>query len=179
MKIIKAIKDENFNLKSKEFTHPIIRLSARGIIFNNDGKIALLHKIYKNEYKLIGGGLKKNESPEQAFIRESLEESGCKIKIIENLGIIKEDRSMDNFQQISYVFTAKVIKDLGRLRLTIKEINEGAQIIWMDFDAAIIMLKESEENIIPSKYENIYHSKFIVRRDYEILKYYQILRKKG
>ena len=39
------------------------------------------------------------------------------------------------------------------------------------------LIKESEHTLKASQYENLYHSKFIVKRDYEILKYYMDLNK--
>ena len=37
------------------------------------------NKKKKNEYKLPGGGIDYGETPNEAFIREALEETGCKI----------------------------------------------------------------------------------------------------
>lgn len=39
---------------------------------------------YSKEFKLIGGGIEKDESPENTLKREAIEESGCEIKNIEN-----------------------------------------------------------------------------------------------
>ncbi len=173
MNYIKKITDEDFGINSKAFDNPRHRYGARGIIFNKDGKIAILNKTLKNEYKLIGGGIEKGETPTEAFIREALEESGCVIKIDKLLGIIEEFKSLDNFIQTSYVYVGKVLKDKRKLNLTEKEINEGAKILWLDLNDAMNKIKECEDKLIESKYENVYHTKFIVRRDYEILKYYK------
>ena len=51
MKCIKIITDEDFNLEVNEFDNPRIRLGARGIVFNDKKEIAILHKVYKNEYR--------------------------------------------------------------------------------------------------------------------------------
>ena len=58
------------------------------------------------------------------------------------------------------------------LHLTQKEIDEGAVLLWLDINYALFLIKDSLNNINASKYENLYHSRFIVKRDYEILKYY-------
>lgn len=172
MDYIKVLKDEDFGLESIEFENPRIRYGARGIIFNSDNKIAILNKKNKNEFKLVGGGIDENEDPTYAFKRESLEECGCEIEIDDFIGLIKEEKSLDNFMQISYVYTAHVINNTHVLNLTQKENDEGAEILWVDLKDAIELIKNSEKNLIASKYENVYHSKFIVRRDYTILKYY-------
>lgn len=73
---IKKITDEDFGLNSIPFDNPRKRLGARGIVFNNEGKIAILNKTLKNEYKLVGGGIDENEDPTIAFKREVMEEAG-------------------------------------------------------------------------------------------------------
>lgn len=172
MKYIKKITDKDFNLKSIPFDNPRHRYASRGIILNSDNKIAILNKKNKNEYKLIGGGIEFNESPKQAFIREVYEETGCKIAIIDELGVIEEEKSLDNFKQTSYIYVARVVDNTKELHLTQKEIDEGAALLWLEPCYALSLIKKSFNNIIASKYENLYHSRFIVKRDYEILKYY-------
>lgn len=173
---IKEIVDEDFGIKSKEFNDPRIRYGARGIIINNDN-IAVFNKSFKNEYKLPGGGIDEGEDPKTAFKREAMEETGCKIEIIDELGIIKELKSNDNFIQTSYVFVAKVIKQTNKLDLTEKEKEEGAKLLWCQPLDAYNLISNCINNLKSSAYENVYHSKFIVKRDTEILKYY--LEKKG
>jgi 8-oxo-dGTP diphosphatase len=173
----KIITDKDFGLKEKEFDNPRIRYGARGIVLDNDGKIAILNKKNKNEYKLVGGGIDENETPIQAFLREVYEESGV---VLQNeiiyLGNIEEHKSQDNFKQISYVYVGYV-KEIKKTHFTKKEKDEGARIIWLTIEEAMKLIKESEHTLKASQYENLYHSKFIVKRDYEILKYYMDLNK--
>ena len=175
MNIIKVITDEDFGLKSKKMKNPRLRIGARGIIFNKSNKIAILFKEKKKEYKLMGGGVEINEKPDFAFLRESQEETGCSVKIIKNLGTIIEEKSRDNFKQISYVYIAKVVEENNIFNYTDKEIGEGSKLLWLDIDDAIKIINESENKLLPSIYDekmSVYHTKFIVRRDYEILKYF-------
>ena len=134
--------------------------------------MAILNKQSKNEYKLVGGGIEKDEDPATAFQREVLEETGCQIEIVNFLGITEEYKSQDNFRQTSYVYVANVINDTGNINFTQKEIDEGSKLLWLDINDALKLIKESENKLVSSKYESVYHTKFIVRRDYEILKYY-------
>ena len=173
MKCIKSITDKDFGLDIKNMENPRIRLGARGIVINNENKIAILNKANKNEYKLIGGGIEQDEDPKLAFEREVLEESGCEIEIKECLGTIEELKSHDNFKQISYVFVGNVIQDTKETHFTQKEIDEGSKLLWMDIDDAMKIIKQCENELVASKYESVYHTKFIVRRDYEILNYYK------
>lgn len=173
MKYIGSLTDEDFGLKTKKLNNPIERTSARGIIVNNEGKVAILHKKLKNEYKLIGGGMKELEDPIKAFKREALEETGCTIEIDDFMGRYKEEKNQDNFRQISYLYVAHVLKQKQKPEFTKKEIEEGSEILWIDFDEAIELIKNCENNLIESKFSNVYQTRFAVRRDYNILKYYQ------
>ncbi len=172
MNCIKILTDEDFGLNRVDFNNPRIRYGARGIIVRNDGKIAIFNKSNKNEYKLPGGGVDDGENAKDAFKREALEETGCEIDIIDELGTIEEHKSLDNFKQISYVFVGKVIKEHDKLNLTQKEKEEGAKLLWVDKEEGLRLISECISNLKESKYENLYHSKFIVLRDKIILEYY-------
>lgn len=172
MNVIIEITDEMFGKKSIPFNNPKIRYGARGIIEREDGYIAVFNKKKKNEYKLPGGGIDEGEAPEIAFKREALEETGCEVEDIQLLGITKELKSLDNFQQISYVFKSKVLKDTGLLQMTQKEKDEGGEIVWLSKEEALQRITNCGKELKESKYENIYHSRFINYRDKEILKYY-------
>lgn len=171
MNIIKTLTDEDFGITSIKMENPRHRLGARGLVFK-DEKVAILNKRLKNEYKLVGGGIEKDEDPATAFQREVLEETGCQIEIVDILGITEEYKSQDNFRQTSYVYVANVINDTGNFNFTQKEIDEGSKLLWLDINDALKLIKESENKLVSSKYESVYHTKFIVRRDYDILKYY-------
>lgn len=172
MACIKVLKDEDFGLKSVEFNNPRMRYGARGIIICNDGRIAIFNKSNKNEYKLPGGGIDAGEKPEEAFKREALEETGCEIEIIDELGTIEEHKSLDNFKQISYVYVGKVVRDSGKLDLTEKEKDEGARLLWVTIEEGLSLIKNCYNELKESKYENLYHTKFVVLRDRYILEYY-------
>jgi len=79
--MIASIKDEDFNIEAVNMKNYKTRYAARGIIVRKDGKIAVQLKKKKNEYKLIGGGIEKEENAELAFKREALEEAGCTVEV--------------------------------------------------------------------------------------------------
>lgn len=172
MELICKITDEDIGEASVKIDNPRLRLGARGIVVREDGKIAVFNKSNKNEYKLPGGGLEGEEEPEKAFKREVLEETGCKIEITNKLGITEEYKSLDNFKQISYVFVGKVLEDTEKLNLTEKEKDEGAKLLWETPERALNLITESYDKLIASKYESVYHTRFIVLRDRKILEKY-------
>lgn len=172
---IKTLVDEDFQITSIPFQNPRIRYGARGIVFNPESQIAILHKCAKNEYKLIGGGLEENETPEVGFLREVLEETGCVVRIDDFLGTIEEHKSLDNFQQVSYVYVGHVVEDTLQTNFTDQERGECSEIMWVDIATAMDLIQASENQLVASRYEgelSVYHSRFLVRRDLEILKYF-------
>ena len=105
---IVKITDTDFNIKKiNNIKKQSIRFGARGIVLNNEGKIAIIHKVNKNEYKLPGGGIDENEDAKIAFKRECEEEIASKVKILKILGTAEEYKSQENFKQLSFVFVAK------------------------------------------------------------------------
>lgn len=55
------------------------RPSVRGIILK-DGKVAMMHSLKYDYYKLPGGGIEDGENYEETLIREVKEESGLIVK---------------------------------------------------------------------------------------------------
>lgn len=172
METICKIVDSDISEKTLEMKNPRLRLAARGIVIREDGKIAVFNKSNKNEYKLPGGGIEGEEKPEIAFKREALEETGCEVEIIKELGITEEYKSLDNFKQISYVFVSKVIRDTKKLNVTDEEKEEGAKLLWETPQRALELITKCYNNLIASKYESVYSTKFIVLRDRKILEKY-------
>ncbi len=56
------------------------RPSVRGIIVK-DGKIAMMHSLKYDYYKLPGGGMEEGESLEETLVREVQEESGLVVRL--------------------------------------------------------------------------------------------------
>ena len=172
MNLICKITDKDLGLEYNAIENPSLRLGARGIVIRDDGKIAIFNKSNKNEYKLPGGGLEGNEDPKEAFKREVLEETGCVVEILEELGTTEEYKFQNNFKQISYVYVGKVVEDTKALNVTQKEKDEGAKLLWETPKKALELVTNCYENLVESKYETVYATKFVVLRDRKILEYY-------
>lgn len=173
-KVVAFVDDECIGLeKAKINSNRKIRYASRGIIFNEENKIALLNKKNKNEYKLPGGGINEGENIIDAFIREAKEETGCQIKIIDQLGVSIEEKGLTNFMQVSFIFVGKVTEFSTCLFLTEKEKEEGAEVLWVSLDDAIELVSSSINNVKGSKYDDLYRSLFMVKRDSMILSYYK------
>lgn len=172
MSVIVKLTDEDFGIEKKEMNNFDLRLAARGIIVRDDGKIALQNNRNNNEFKLIGGGIEKGEDPCIAFQREALEEAGCEVDIVEQLGTAEEYKSLENVKQISYIFVAKVINDKHSLNLTEREIAKGAQLLWVEPKEALKLITNCYDKLLSSNYKDEYNIRFIVLRDRKLLEYY-------
>ncbi len=172
MELICKITDLDIGENFVELKNPKLRFAARGIVIREDGKIAVFNKSNKNEYKLPGGGIEGEEEPKEAFKREVLEETGCEVEIVKQIGITEEYKSLNNFKQTSYVFVGRVIKDTKQLHVTEKEKEEGAKLLWETPEKALELIKGSYDNLVASKYESVYSTKFIILRDRKILERY-------
>lgn len=57
----------------------VYRPSVRGIIFTEDGKMALAHSRKRHYYKFPGGGIEAGENHIEALLREVKEETGLSV----------------------------------------------------------------------------------------------------
>ena len=71
---------------------------VRVIVYRDDGNILLVRSRFsRQEWALPGGGVKHNESYEQAAVRETLEEIGLKIHNLRYLGKANSHESYAKF----------------------------------------------------------------------------------
>jgi len=138
------------------------REAARGVVFDQDGKVAVLPVSNHNFYKLHGGGIEAGEEKIEAFRRECLEEIGSDIEVLSELGYIIEYRSEFSIIQTSYCYTSRVIGERKEAAFTESEISQGfQQPMWIPLDEALRLVSTST----PNNYEG----GFIKERDTFIL----------
>ncbi len=149
-----------------------LRFASRGIVINEKDEVILFYKERIGEIKLPGGGLEEKEKPIEAFRREVREETGFEITDIKLIGYTIERKRRNDFKQVSFVFAAKALT-FNNPSLTLEEsINLGKgvycpiEIASLRFETALLELKNL--NSI-----DLYHEKFIVRRDKKIFIYFR------
>lgn len=129
-----------------------IRRAARAVVFDADGKVALLHATKNGYYKLPGGGIEGGEAPVDALVRECREEIGCEIEVLSELGEIIEYKKKDNLKQISYAYVARVVGEKGTPHLETGEEAEGFQTAWFPFEEAQKVITECPRVFYPAEY---------------------------
>src|SRR3989344_1565353 len=163
MKILKTIRDKDLGL---DFAEPSVcreRKASRAIVFDKDNNIALLHAKNKSYHKLPGGEIEDGEDIFQALRREAMEEIGCEIDNIKELGIVEEYRNKFSLNQLSYCFIANLKGEKGTPHLEADEIEDGFETVWLNIDEAIKII-ENEKDL------EHYEGRFITRRDLILLK---------
>lgn len=98
------------------------RITVRGIIVRNN-KIMLMYRERKKDnellkyYSLPGGAIEKDETNEQALIREVKEEFNVDVKVLKYLGYIESDN------RIEYIYSCKYLRGEIELIGEEKKIN--------------------------------------------------------
>jgi 8-oxo-dGTP pyrophosphatase MutT (NUDIX family) len=158
MKLLKVIRDSDlFPGYETENKCSQKRLAARAVIFDDENKTAMLNVTNLNYHKLPGGGVEEGEDLSQALKREIMEETGCNISVMGEIGKIIEYRDKFDLQQESDCYLAKSTGQKGTSNFDEGETRDGFAVIWVSLDEALDMLKKDN----PDDYEG----KFIILRD--------------
>lgn len=140
MKLLSEIKEQDINpsapfVDSSQFKH---RQAVRAVVLNSTGEVALLHVANRKYHKLPGGGVDKGENLQAALDREAMEEIGCKIEIVGEVGRILEYWDEERQVQTSDCYLARQRGNQENSDFTQEEQEHGFEVVWAkDIDAAI------------------------------------------
>lgn len=156
MKLLRKITDSDI-CGTDAISHASPRTAVRAIVVDKAGYMALLHIGKYDLYTIPGGGVEVGEDLETALRREILEETGCEIVVVHDIGYIDESRAEHNFTQISNYYLANVIGPKGIPHMTDAEVDEQTQVQWHTPEKALdIIINENPET---------YQQKYIQFRD--------------
>jgi len=111
--------------------------SVRVVLLDDENLVAVLYIGKVKFYTLPGGGIEEGETPEEAAIREMLEETGCESEIIHRLGIIEENSKTCDWNGINTCFIMKTKGIKGVQSLTKIELDEETEVRWYDLHEAL------------------------------------------
>ncbi|HHY96543.1 MAG TPA: NUDIX domain-containing protein [Acholeplasma sp.] len=130
------------------------RVTVRGVI-QQGNKVLMVYSPLFKDYTFPGGGVKDNETLEDALKRELEEELGAKkVYNISPIGFVEEKRygvsgSNHVYHQTSFYFTCK-IDQLGEQKLESREYEHGVIPTWVEIKEAILVnektIKEAPRN---------------------------------
>ena len=113
---------------------------AAAIVFDSSGRVLLVKENYdRRRWSLPGGAIEEGETPEQAAVRETLEETGTTVRVEHLIGSYTFD---DGF--IAYVFGCLILEG----EPTVPPTGEIAEIRW------------AQPHDLPSPRSNVLHYAF-------------------
>jgi len=112
------------------------RITARAVVVNPEGHLALMYAEKFSIHTLPGGGVEESESIEAALRREIAEETGATIASIEPLGVIEENRAHADYTQVNHYYIVRTADDTLHPHLTALEAENGTSALWCSFDEA-------------------------------------------
>lgn len=142
MKLLAEISEASLGIGNTEILKRefVLRKSARAILRNADGAIAIQHLTVQGIYKLPGGGVEPGESLEDTLHRELREEVGCAVRIVRELGCVIEYHTEEHRIHISYCFVADIDGAIGTPVLEADEIEAGLTTLWLTPEETIAHL---------------------------------------
>ena len=165
MNMITEIKEQDINPNAVEVdTSDFKRREAvRAVVMNESGQVAILNVSNRGFHKLPGGGIEAGENHIEALDREVMEEIGCQVEIISELGTVIEYRDEWKQIQTSFCYLAKQVGDQQQNSLTKDEQAWGFKVMWADNIENAIAILEADK---PEGYDG----KRMVPRDLAVLK---------
>lgn len=144
------------------------RPSARGIIFDDCGRIALVYSQIEKYYKFPGGGIREGEDKKEALIREVREETGLIVipDSVEEFGsVLRRQKSIIEphtiFEQENFYYTCRVESRIAEQNLDDYEEKAGFVLQFVYLDEAIrVNARYSTED---------YFDEIMIRRDTKLL----------
>ena len=135
-----------FEMDKKDYdncTHSFVRNSARSIIIKSK-RVAMIHSMKYDFYKFPGGGIENGESPVDAMIRETCEESGLIVKpdTVKEYGYVHRIQRSDRdetecYIQDNYYYLCEAADEIGFQELDDYEAEEADTLEYVEPDVAI------------------------------------------
>ena len=162
MKKIQLINDDYLGYVKK------LRHACRGVVVK-DGKVLLSYETKYNKYMIPGGGVEEGESYAECCERELLEETGMKVKAIEEY--LEVEELFEDWRHINHYFICELIENTGIQHLTDGEKEAGYVSRWIDLDEAIKDFGDYERfhNDDIADY-GLYRREFISLKEYKEIK---------
>jgi len=158
MKLLATLDFENIQSTTYEFEK---RSTVRAVMVNEHSQIALIHATKQSYYKLPGGGIDTGESLHEALVRECMEETGYRVRIIREIGEVVEVRRSIQRIQSSSGFIVRTEGLSKGLTLSAEEADAGFEVVWLPPQHALVAIRDNKSGRV--------FARFVVARDGAIL----------
>lgn len=145
------------------------RITVKAIVLDYEGKIGLVGNKQNNFLQLPGGGIDAEEDIKVGLKRECLEEIGCSVDIISEIGCIDDYRARDKKHCINHCYVVKVMGEKGTPNYTEKEAEIGMYTKWVTTQEAMNLF-ERQKQLLEKRLVTFYNTGFNILRDYNFLR---------
>jgi ADP-ribose pyrophosphatase YjhB (NUDIX family) len=114
---------------AEELGYATAKVGAGAAIFNEDGQILLVKRADNGKWGFPAGGVEPNESAAAAAVRETKEETGIDVKIVELVGVYHEKAGKSNPHSVVPVFYL-----CERMGGTLQSSHETDEVRYWDID---------------------------------------------
>jgi len=155
MKLLAEISDGTLGIGESEQlgTEYTLRKSARVILLNAAGEMAVQYLATYDFHKLPGGGVEQGETITEALKREVKEEVGVDCALVRELGIVIEYREIYKLVQIAYGYVATVVGEISETAFEPAEIESGQMNLWLPPSDVISKIRQDKSE----KYEALFN----------------------
>jgi ADP-ribose pyrophosphatase YjhB (NUDIX family) len=144
------------------------RNTGKAIMTDEQGSICLVGNRQNDFLQLPGGGIDEGESVEEGVTRECLEETGYRVELISEVGIIDDYRLRDKNHCINFCYITRITGPQTEVSQTDDESIIGMYIKWVDIKTALGIFRD-QENDLKSGKVTFYNTGFNILRDLKFL----------
>lgn len=136
----------------------ITREAARIVLVDDDWMVPLVYSSKNYLYQIAGGWIDEGESILGALHREALEETGCEIEVLWEIGSVIDERPASvckfwkNLIQTSYCFYGRITKKWLSF-FTDEEIEHWYEIVWIHVEDVLEKMKNTKVRIPKAEIE--------------------------
>ena len=131
-----------------------MKRKAKLIVYKDGHLLLLKKKGIALKYSLLGGNVKKNETPEKALIREAYEEGAVKLKTKHLDFVLAKLKIEKKTENATYYFEVEDVDDF-----CLMEPEKFTSIDWIPEEEAMEFLNKRDYSVIKEYILNYKHSK--------------------